>query len=287
VPHAELPVTAPADEDGALLLDGNTLQFADLVEVARHGRVVRLHPEARRRMAASAAWVHAAGAGDQTVYGVTTGFGSLARVNIAAKDRALLSLNLIRSHAAGVGAPLPVPAVRAMMLLRANALSKGASGCRPLLVETLLAMLNAGLTPVVPAQGSCGSSGDLAPLAHLGLVLAEGSGGGRAVLGGEELDAGEAMAHMDPPTPWITWAVALWNARLNQNLLHPATAPFAREAEACVVEWLAPFFGMNGGHMTAGSSLANLRRWRSWRHLVRRFLRCGRSIDHPFSQGSA
>ena len=72
------------------------------------------------------------------------------------------------------------------------------------------------------------------------------------------LDAGEAMAHMDPPTPWITWAVALWNARLNQNLLHPATAPFAREAEACVVEWLAPFFGMNGGHMTAGSSLANL-----------------------------
>ncbi len=194
MPHAELPVTAPADEDGALLLDGNTLQFADLVEVARHGRVVRLHPEARRRMAASAAWVHAAGAGDQTVYGVTTGFGSLARVNIAAKDRALLSLNLIRSHAAGVGAPLPVPAVRAMMLLRANALSKGASGCRPLLVETLLAMLNAGLTPVVPAQGSCGSSGDLAPLAHLGLVLAEGSGGGRAVLNGEELDAGEAMA---------------------------------------------------------------------------------------------
>jgi glutamate/tyrosine decarboxylase-like PLP-dependent enzyme len=72
------------------------------------------------------------------------------------------------------------------------------------------------------------------------------------------LDAGHAMAHMDPPTPWMTWAVALWNARLNQNLLHPATAPFAREAEACVVEWLAPFFGMNGGHMTAGSSLANL-----------------------------
>ena len=72
------------------------------------------------------------------------------------------------------------------------------------------------------------------------------------------LDAGDAIAHMDPPTPWITWALALWNARLNQNLLHPATAPFAREAEACVVEWLAPFFGMNGGHMTPGSSVANL-----------------------------
>lgn len=72
------------------------------------------------------------------------------------------------------------------------------------------------------------------------------------------LDADDAMAHMDPPTPWITWALALWNARLNQNLLHPATAPFARQAEACVVAWLAPFFGMNGGHMTPGSSVANL-----------------------------
>lgn len=72
------------------------------------------------------------------------------------------------------------------------------------------------------------------------------------------LDAGDALAHMDPPTPWISWAVALWTARLNQNLLHPATAPFARDAEARVVQWLVPFFGMNGGHMTAGSSLANL-----------------------------
>jgi len=72
------------------------------------------------------------------------------------------------------------------------------------------------------------------------------------------LDASDAIAHMDPPTPWITWALALWNARLNQNLLHPATAPFAREAEARVVGWLAPFFGMNGGHMTPGSSVANL-----------------------------
>jgi len=79
------------------------------------------------------------------------------------------------------------------------------------------------------------------------------------VLGGAAyLDASHAMAHMDPPTPWITWAVALWNARLNQNLLHPATAPFAREAEERVVAWLAPFFGMNGGHMTPGSTVANL-----------------------------
>ena len=178
---------------GPVWVDGEGLSFAALVEVARRGRGVALCPEARRRMERSAAWVSEAGRGARTVYGVTTGFGSLARVNIAPEHRALLSLNLVRSHAAGVGASLPVPVVRAMMLLRANALSKGASGCRPLLVDTLLAMLNAGLTPVVPAQGSCGSSGDLAPLAHLGLVLAEGSGGGRAVLCGVELDAAEAM----------------------------------------------------------------------------------------------
>lgn len=72
------------------------------------------------------------------------------------------------------------------------------------------------------------------------------------------LDKSNALAHIDPPTPWITWATALWNARLNQNLLHPATAPFAIEAEKKVIDWLNPFFGMNGGHMCSGSTIANL-----------------------------
>jgi len=79
------------------------------------------------------------------------------------------------------------------------------------------------------------------------------------VIGGAAaLDNARALAHMDPPTPWITWATAMWNARLNQNLLHPATSPFARVAELTVIDWLAPFFGMYGGHMCSGSTLANL-----------------------------
>jgi len=176
-----------------LSIDGEHLTIGDLVSVARGGRPVQLASEARKNMGRSYAWVREAGKAERPVYGVTTGFGSLARVTIAAGDRAKLSLNLVRSHAAGVGAPLSVPVVRGMMLLRANALAKGASGCRPLLVDTILAMLNAGVTPLVPSQGSCGSSGDLAPLAHLGLVMADGPHG-EAHYQGQLMFAGDAMA---------------------------------------------------------------------------------------------
>ncbi len=182
-----------------VLLDGASLDLHAVVQVARLGRPVALSPAARDAMGRSAAWVDAAGRGGAPVYGVTTGFGSLARVTIAPEDRARLSLNLVRSHAAGVGPACPVPWVRAMMLLRANALAKGASGCRPLLVDTLCQMLNAGLTPVVPERGSCGSSGDLAPLAHLALVLADGGTHSRAHLEGVELDGAEAMARAGVP----------------------------------------------------------------------------------------
>lgn len=184
----------PTSPPPALPIDGESLSLQDVVSVARAQRPARLADDARARMARSYAWVREAGKGDAPVYGVNTGFGSLARVPIAAKDRARLSLNLIRSHAAGVGPSLPEPVVRAMMLLRANALAKGVSGCRPLLVDTILEMLEVGVTPIVPAQGSCGSSGDLAPLAHLGLVLAAGDHPARALFLGQEMDAGEAMA---------------------------------------------------------------------------------------------
>lgn len=176
-----------------LQIDGESLQIPDVAAVARAGRRVALATEARARMVRSYEWVRAAAQSDQPVYGVNTGFGSLARVRIPPSQSAKLSLNLLRSHAAGVGAPLDVATTRATMLLRANALAKGVSGCRPLLVETILAMLNAGVTPVLPQQGSCGSSGDLAPLAHLGLVLAEGDHG-RAIYQGREMSAAEAMS---------------------------------------------------------------------------------------------
>lgn len=178
---------------GPLLIDGHGLTLRDVVDVALGGREVSLSEPAREEMSHSYAWVQQACEADTAVYGVNTGFGSLARVRIDPAHSSTLSLNLIRSHAAGVGASLPDTTVRAMMLLRANALAKGASGCRPLLVDTLLAMLNRGVHPVVPEQGSCGSSGDLAPLAHLGLVMAQGDHG-RARLNGQELSAAEAMA---------------------------------------------------------------------------------------------
>jgi len=188
-------------------LDGMSLELRDVVAVARDGRGVALDGAARARMEASRAWVAQAAAGEVRgadgqplpVYGVNTGFGSLARIRLEGSQGSALSWNLIQSHAAGVGAPAPTDVVRAMMLLRANALAKGASGCRPALVETILAMLRHGVIPEVPTQGSCGSSGDLAPLAHLGLVVFKSPDdgdpdGGVAWVDGERLAGGEAMA---------------------------------------------------------------------------------------------
>ena len=184
--------------DGPLHIDGCSLTLQDVVSVALGPRQISLADPARAKMAESYAWVQKACDADDAVYGVNTGFGSLARVRIDAAHSSALSLNLVRSHAAGVGRSLPSHIVRAMMLLRANALAKGASGCRPVLVDTLLQMLNKDVIPVVPEQGSCGSSGDLAPLAHLGLVMAEGDHG-RARFAGEELPAAEAMSRAGIP----------------------------------------------------------------------------------------
>jgi histidine ammonia-lyase len=195
-----------------LRIDGDGLGLAEVVQVARAHRPARLDPSARRRMAASHAWVMEAASGSLrdasgeplAVYGVNTGYGSLARVRIAEDRIQALSWNLVRSHAAGVGPPLPDEVVRATMLLRANALAKGASGCRPALVDTLLAMLEQDVVPEVPSQGSCGSSGDLAPLCHLGLVLFRGPDDDPAESGwarhaGERLRGAEAMARAGLP----------------------------------------------------------------------------------------
>ena len=178
-----------------VVLDGCSLTLDDVVAVARRHAPVSLGADARSRMEASYAWV--AGVDEMPVYGVNTGYGSLARVRIDSHQISALSWNLVRSHAAGVGPAVANDSVRAMMLLRANALAKGASGCRPVLVERLNEMLNADVTPVVPQRGSCGSSGDLAPLAHLGLVVfrgADGTTAGRANYRGEQIDAATAMA---------------------------------------------------------------------------------------------
>lgn len=162
-----------------LSIDGHSLSLRDLAAVARRSRKVDLSSQAIEAMKQSAHWVQQAVSGElkdesgdsEAIYGINTGFGSLARLRIPQERLGALQRNLIRSHAAGVGEPAPRDVARAMVLLRANALAKGASGCRVELVQGLLALLNTGCDPIVPSQGSCGSSGDLAPLAHLGLLL--------------------------------------------------------------------------------------------------------------------
>ena len=155
----------------ALLVDGNSLTVGDVVRVARERAAVRLDDQARIRMQRVRDVVERKLASGEAVYGVNTGFGKLSEMTIPPDRLAELQVNLVRSHAAGVGPLLPEEEVRAMMLLRANVLAKGHSGVRPELAELLLAMLNAGLFPPIPEQGSVGASGDLAPLSHLALSL--------------------------------------------------------------------------------------------------------------------
>jgi histidine ammonia-lyase len=158
-----------------LVLGAGPLDPADVVAVARAGRRVSLDPSARERMAAMRAHVDAIRDADRVVYGITTGFGALASVHIPPADVRALQHNLVRSHAAGAGPLLPADVVRAMTLLRARTLSTGHPGVRPELAERMLAMLDAGVTPAVPSRGSVGASGDLAPLAHVGLcAIGEG-----------------------------------------------------------------------------------------------------------------
>lgn len=190
-----------------LHLDGSPLTLDDLHAVAHANLLVTLSPEAREKMAASRAVIERILVEHAPVYGVNTGFGKLSDVKIADEDLARLQLNLVRSHACGVGEPLSAPEVRAMMLLRANVLAKGASGARPEVCELLIEMLNRGVHPVIPSRGSVGASGDLAPLAHLALVVI---GEGFALPGVPGADAMRA-AGLEPITLQAKEGLALLN----------------------------------------------------------------------------
>ena len=172
------------------MLSGGDLTIQEVVEVARGRRPVELAGEAAERMRQSRLVVEQLAARGDVVYGVTTGFGDLADVRIDAGQTAELQQNLVRSHAAGVGALLPREVVRAMLLLRANCLAIGLSGVRVELVELLCGMLNAGIHPCIPSRGSVGASGDLAPLAHLALVVI---GEGEAEHEGQTMPAKSAL----------------------------------------------------------------------------------------------
>jgi histidine ammonia-lyase len=174
----------------SVALSGNDLTFQQLYDVALRGETVSLAPAAIERMNGSRAVVERLVASGTAAYGINTGFGKLASVRISTEQVRQLQVNLVRSHACGVGTALSEVETRAILLLRANALAKGLSGIRPQIVETLCKMLNAKVHPVIPSQGSVGASGDLAPLAHLAQVVI---GEGRAVYNGEIVPGGEAM----------------------------------------------------------------------------------------------
>jgi histidine ammonia-lyase len=180
-----------------LLLSGQNLSLEEVQFVARGMRKVDLHPSSLARVAASRQVIGTILEKEIAVYGVNTGFGKLSDVRIPANRLCDLQVNLVRSHACGLGKPLSDPEVRAMLLLRANVLAKGFSGVRRETIEMLIGLLNAGIHPVVPEKGSVGASGDLAPLAHLALVL---MGEGEAFYRGERMGGDEALrrAHLAP-----------------------------------------------------------------------------------------
>ena len=210
-----------------VLLDGSSLTLEQLLAIADRGETVALADAARDRVRASRAVVERRAGGDEPAYGINTGFGSFADVKIAPDALGTLQLNLLRSHAAGLGEPLPARAVRATMALRANVLAKGFSGISEATLDALIALLNARVHPRVPSRGSVGASGDLAPLAHLALVLI---GEGEAEDDDQRRDRGargkEEEEVLRVPrvlrsTSWIPGAVALTRAGLTPIRLGP------------------------------------------------------------------
>src|SRR6058998_540813 len=223
-------------------LDGFSLSIADVVAVARHGARVAIAPHALAAVTASRRTIEAAAARGDTIYGVNTGFGKLAHVRIKPEQTRDLQRNLIRSHASGVGDPLSVDAVRAMMLLRANVLVRGTSGVRPALPQLIVEMLNAQVHPRVPSQGSVGASGDLAPLAHLALaMIGEGTDGGAVQAGGLQpiaLEAKEGLAFVNGTQAqtgmasllthdaWVLWRTAHGAAAMSLEAVRGSPDPF-------------------------------------------------------------
>ncbi len=213
------------------MLEGQPLTLAEMEAVAVGRRPVRVAAAALERVSACRARIEEIVAAGETVYGVNTGFGKLADVRIAPERLAELQLNLVRSHAGGVGEPLSESESRAMVLLRANVLAKGYSGVRPELLELLVALLNAGVHPVIPEKGSVGASGDLAPLAHLALVVI---GEGEAWLDGQRMAGGEALrrAGLEPARLTAKEGLALLNGTQAMTAVGGlATARAVRVAE--------------------------------------------------------
>ncbi|MFG0284807.1 MAG: histidine ammonia-lyase [Phycisphaerales bacterium JB039] len=255
-----------------VILDGSPLTLLQVEAVARRSARVELAPQAAEGLTRARAIVERALADGRPHYGVTTGFGSLSRKRLAPEQLRQSQLNLIRSHAAGVGEPLPLETVRAVTLILAASLARGRSGVRPQIVEALVAMLNAGVHPVVPSVGSVGASGDLAPLAHLALVLV---GEGAAFAGAGAVPGAEALraAGIAPVTLEAKEGLALINgthlmaaeaALLLSDfdrLFDAAVTATAMSIDACRAsdEYLDPRVHAVRAHPESGAVAARLR----------------------------
>src|SRR5438477_4500047 len=213
-----------------LLIDGEPLTIENIHEVASDRRAAGLDPAATEKMSRSRSVIDTIVNEDRVVYGVSTGFGKLSDVHIGRDQITPLQHNLVRSHASGVGDPFSEEEVRALMLLRANVLAKGLSGARPIVAERLCDLLNHHFYPVIPCRGSVGASGDLAPLAHLALVLigegevfsASARVTGREVLDGLgiaplKLQANEGLALLNETQETLAEGIISW--RLANKIL--------------------------------------------------------------------
>jgi histidine ammonia-lyase len=293
-PHAIVRGHLPAMPavSSPLLLDGRTLDLESIRAVAVDGRAVELHPEARAAVEASRRVVDDAVDKGAVVYGITTGFGNFADVVIPAERLRELQLNLVRSHAAGVGELLGERETRALMLLRANVLAKGFSGVRPQTLDLLISLLNAHIHPAVPSQGSVGASGDLAPLAHLALALV---GEGDVVADGRRRPAADALrdARLAPVELQAKEGLALINGTqlmcaVAALALHEAWT-LARTADVCGALSLDALKGTDVAfdprihdarpHPGQGASARNLRRLLAESPIRESHRDCGRVQD--------
>jgi histidine ammonia-lyase len=217
-----------------VVLDGRSLTIEDVIAVAAHHERVEVQDAVMARLAKARALVDEMAAGDEPHYGINTGFGALAEKKIPKDKVALLQQNLIESHAVGTGEPMPMPVARALLLLRAQTLAVGHSGCRPEILAALVALLNSGAAPYVPKKGSVGASGDLAPLAHTTLLLlGQGDAFVRTATGqAQKVSAAEALsrAGLGPITLQAKEGLAL----INGTQAMVATGLFAlHAAERC------------------------------------------------------
>ncbi|QPV64046.1 histidine ammonia-lyase [Halosimplex litoreum] len=289
--------------ESTVVLDGESLTPEDVVAVARGGAEVAVADDAREAVRAARERVADVVESDEAVYGVNTGFGELVDERIPRQEVAQLQTNLLRSHSAGSGDPLPTEAVRAMLLARVNALLAGYSGVREVVVDHLVTMLNEGVHPVVPRTGSLGASGDLAPLAHASLVLI-GEGAARVdgnaddvrtADGGERLDgeAALALAGLEPLTLGAKEGLALVNGTQltvglgallvvdTERLVRAADAAGALTTEVTLSSTVPshPAIQAVRPHEGQAASAANLRRLTAGSEIVDSHRNCDRVQD--------